>query len=260
MKRLLLSILLSTGTAFAQSPFDGTWVIRADTIPLPQTPEAIAFVNGTFSCAGCIEDIKIKADGRDYKVAVADPAYCDTASVRALDSRTVEIVIKKAGRTMFTETDAVSADTNTLSQIVKDTTESQTVTIETTASRVKPIPAGSHTVSGSWRVIKYARSKNGSTINYRCTPDSFSAATPLGEKFDAKFDGKFYPVEDDPGHTMVAAKLVSPNTVILTSKRNRKVAGILRLSVAGDGKTIHVTSETKDGNVVSTYEMEKQLD
>ena len=42
---------------------------------------------------------------------------------------------------------------------------------------------------------------NGSIITYRRTADGFSAETPLGENFDAKFDGNFYLVEDDP-HTL----------------------------------------------------------
>jgi hypothetical protein len=61
----------------------------------------------------------------------------------------------------------------------------------------------------------------------------------LGEKYDAKFDGKFYPVEDDPGHTMTFVKLLNPTGVEITSKRGEKIISVLHLSVMPDGKSIH---------------------
>jgi len=231
--------------------------MNTDAEQIPETWEvSFKVANGMFRCSGCIQDIKLKADGRDHKVK--ESAYCDTASVQVVDARTVEITVKKAGNTMFTETDTVSPDGLGLTQVVKDTTEHETVTIETLSRRVAQGPAGSHSLSGSWRVYKYHRSENGSIIRYKCTADGFSAETPLGEKFDAKFDGKFYPVEDDPGHGMVSVKLLSPNSVEITSKRNGKIAGILHLTVAPDGKSIHVILEHKDSKSSASYEMLKQ--
>jgi hypothetical protein len=103
-----------------------------------------------------------------------------------------------------------------------------------------------------------SRSKNGSTISFRCTADGFSAETPLGEKYDAKFDGKDYLIEDDPAHTMVSVKLLSPNTVEQTNKRDGKVVGVLRLTVAPEGETIHAIYEDKEANTTRSYEMRKQ--
>ena len=100
-------------------------------------------------------------------------------------------------------------------QMVKDTTEAETVTIETQSHRLEGPPAGSHILSGTWKAFKTSRSLNASLIKYTCTKDSFSAETLLGERYTAKFDGQFYPVEDDPGHTMVSAKLLDPRTVEL---------------------------------------------
>jgi hypothetical protein len=175
-----------------------------------------------------------------------------------VDDHTVEIISKKAGKTMFTEVDTVSSDGATLTQLVKDTTEVQAVTIETLSKRVDQGPANSHALSGSWRAYKVSRSKRGSTITYRCTTDGFSAETPLGEKFDAKFDGKDYLVEDDPANSMVSVKLLSPNAVEQTAKRDGKIVGVLRLTVAADGKTIHATYENKEASITTSYEMRKQ--
>jgi hypothetical protein len=159
---------------------------------------------------------------------------------------------------MFTEVDSVSQDGNTLTQMVKDTTEAETVTIETQSRRVEAKPTSSHTISGTWKAFKASRSLNGSLIKYTCTKDSFSAESPLGERYTAKFDGNFYPVEDDPGHTMVSAKLVDARTVELTSKRNGKIVSISRLSVAPDGNSIHATFENVESGGNTAFDFEKQ--
>jgi hypothetical protein len=252
MKMLLAFLLLSPVAGLAQSPFDGTWIIDSNTTQLPQKPTEYLLARGMIQWAGA----EVKADGTDQKVP--ETGYSDTVSVRILDDHTVEIISKKAGKTMFTEVDTVSGDGGTLTQVVKDTTEAQTVTIQTLSRRLKQGPVGSHALSGSWQAYKISRSRNGSIIKYKCTADVFSAETPLGEKFEAKFDGKDYLVEDDPAHTMVSVKLLSPNTIEQTNKRHGRVIGVLLLTVAPDGKTIHATYENKEDNTTTNQEMRKQ--
>jgi hypothetical protein len=252
MKKLLLLLLFSTAS-FAQSPFDGTWLFTA---PLPQEPAVYSLTKGIFHCSGCMANAEVSADGYDHKVA--ETAYWDTLNVQIVDAQTVEIIAKKAGKTMLTEVDAISPDGSTLIHLVKDTTEAETVTIETRNRRIEKGPDGSHAISGSWRAFETNRSRNGSTVKYKCTTDGFSAETPLGERFSAKFDGKDYPVEDDPGHTMVSAKRLGPDTVELTTKRNGEVVAIKRMSVAPGGQSIHVTLQDKGGNTIMTYDVKKQ--
>jgi len=256
VKRLLILVILSTSPLFAQSPFDGTWTINSDTAQLPEKPQVYLLAEGVFRCSTCMPEVEIEANGQDRKVAGSN--YFDTESVRIVDAHTVEFVSKKEGKTMFTEIDTISADGTSLTQTVTDTTESQPVTIEILSRRVANAAAGAHVLSGSWRAYKVHRSKNGSTIKYRCTKELFSAETPLGERFEAKFDGKDYPVEDDPGHTTVSAKLINARSVELTSKRNGKIVGVLHMTVIPSGGTIHVVFEDKDGDSTSTYQMEKQ--
>lgn len=256
MKRLIILLFLTPVASFSQSPFDGAWVINKDTAPLPQKPAVYLLAKGMFRCSGCIVNMEIEADGYDHKVAAAD--YWDTVNVQMVDVHTVEIIVKKAGKTMFTEVDAISPDGRTLTQLVKDTTEAETVTIETRNRRIDNGPVGSHAISGSWRAYKTNRSSNGSIIKYKCTADGFSGETPLGERFDAKFDGNDYPVEDDPGHTMVSAKLLNPNTVELTHKRKGKIVSISHMSVVPGGKSIHVVFENTDANTTTTFDFQKQ--
>ena len=254
MKTILALLLLSPMASLAQSPFDGTWIIDTSTNQPPQKLTLYSLAKGQFR--GPAWATSIKADGNDQQVPAN--GYWDTISVRIVDDHTVEIVYKKAGKVMFNEVNTVSPDGNTLTQVVKDTTEAEAVTIETHSKRVGQQLADSHAISGSWQVVKVKRSENSSIISYKCTADGFSAETPLGEKFDAKFDGKFYPVEDDPGHTMVSLRLINANTVEQTGKRDGKIISVMTLTVAPDGKSIHVVRENKEDNTTGSFEMRKK--
>lgn len=255
MLRLLFTLLFFGGVSAGQSPFDGSWVNKVGE-RLPEGLLSYSLSDGTFRCSCAIGNIEIKPDGIDHKTR--DTAYWDTLNVQAADAHIVVLIAKKVGRTMFTEIDSVSQDGNTLTQMVKDTTEAETVTIETQSHRVEAGPVSSHMISGKWKAFKAGRSLNGLLIKYTCTKDSFSAETPLGERYTAKFDGKFYPVEDDPAHTMVSAKLLDARIVELTSKRNGKIVSISRLSVDRDGNSIHAIFENRETGVKTTYDFEKQ--
>lgn len=256
MKTLFILLLLTPVVSFSQSPFDGTWVLNQDTAQLPEKPAQYLLNKGMFRCSGCIVNMEIEADGYDHKVPAAD--YWDTVNVQIVDAYTVEIIAKKAGKTMLTEVDAISSDGSMLTQMVKDTTEADTVTIETLNRRMDNGTPGSHPISGSWRAYKINRSSNGSVIKYKCTAGGFTGETPLGERFDAKFDGNYYPVVDDPGHTMVSAKLLNPNTVELTHKRKEKIVSISHMSVVPGGESIHVVFENKEANTTTTFDFQKQ--
>ena len=167
MNKLLALFFLSAGTTPAQSPFDGTWIINWDTIQLPAKVSEYRLTAGMIHCVGCTANVSITTDGHDQKIPAG--SYWDTASARIIDPRSVEITIKKAGKTLFTEIDTVSPDGRTLTQSVKDTTEAEAVTIDTLNRRVSNGPAGSHTISGTWRAYKENRSKNGSIINSKGT-------------------------------------------------------------------------------------------
>jgi len=82
--------------------------------------------------------------------------------------------------------------------------------------------------------------------------------TPLGEKLEAKFDGKLYEMQDDPGHTMVSVKLINPYTVEQTNVRDGKIVFIVTLEVTPDGKTIRATSKSKGDGSVKTWTLHKQ--
>jgi hypothetical protein len=57
---------------------------------------------------------------------------------------------------------------------------------------------------------------------------------------------------------MVSVKLLSPSTVEQIHKRGGKIVGVLRLTVAPDGKTIQATYENKEASTTTVSEMRKQ--
>src|SRR5258708_19207885 len=195
MLRLVLALLLLGGVSGGQRPCGG-WGGNQMGERVPEGPVSYSLTEKTFRCSCALGGIEIKPDGYDHKTP--ETAYWDTLNVQAVDAHTVLLIAKKGGRTMFTEVDSVSQDGKTLTQMVKDTTEAETVTIETQSHRLEGGRAGSHTTSGIWKAFKAIRSLNGSLIKYTCTEDSFSTETPLGDPYPPKFHGQFSPLKLQP--------------------------------------------------------------
>jgi len=258
MKKLLLILLFAPCMLFAQTPFDGTWMAKVDTAQLPKKPEVYFLDKDTYRCSTCIPKIEVKADGSDQKVT--GHTYYDTVSARIVDDNTAEITNKKDGKTVYTETDAVSSDGNMLSTKFSDQTggNKEPVTGEIVYKRVGKRPAGAHAISGSWRGEKVTSvSNNGLTVTYQGTENGLKMTAPTGQSYDAKFDGKDYPIDGDPGHTMVSLKRIG-DSVEETDKRDGKVIGVSRMTVSADGKTIDVVFNDKRQGTTMTYKMEKQ--
>lgn len=257
MKQLLALLLLSPALLFAQSPFDGTWIARLDTAQFPKKPDTYLLEKDMYECSTCAPKYRVKADGTDQKVT--GHPYYDTVAVKVVDDHTVEITEKKDGKTMGTDTDTVSSDGNTLSSKFADLTEDKPVTGEISSTRVSKGPAGSHAVSGSWRTEKVnSVSDNGLTVRYEGTSNGLKMSDLNGVSFDAKFDGKDYPVQGDPGHTMVSLRRVGDNAIEETDKRDGKVVGVAKMTVSPDGKWITVEFTNKQRGTTTTYKMEKQ--
>src|SRR5215467_4032373 len=256
MKKAFLLLLFLALPARAQSPFDGTWRIDQASLDVPQAPAKFLLVKGAFECRGCLGDVSVKADGRSHKIP--DSAYWNAATVRIINRRSVRITTDKDGKIFHTETDTLSPDGNDLTQFVKDTTEAEAVTTTVQFHRIEKAPPGAHPISGSWRAYKVEKSPNSLIISYKCTKEGSSAETPLGEKYQAKFDGEFVPVEDDPGQTMVAVKRIDERTVETTIKRGSEIAGGSRLTVSEDGQTLYFLHQDASGKQTGSLVMHRQ--
>jgi len=258
MKKLLALLLFAPSLLFAQTPFDGTWVAKVDTAQLPKKPEVYFLSKDTYRCSSCIPPIEVKADGADQKVT--GHTYYDTVAAKIVDDNTAEITNKKDGQTVYTETDTISADGKTLTAKFSDQTggNKEPVTGEVIYKRVGKQPAGAHALSGSWRTEKIENiSNNGLAVTYQGTENGLKMSAPTGQSYDAKFDGKDYPVEGDPGHTMVSLKRIG-DSIEETDKRDGKVIGVVRMTISADGKTMNVVYDDKRQGTTMTYKMEKQ--
>jgi len=81
---------------------------------------------------------------------------------------------------------------------------------------------------------------------------------PNGASYDAKFDGKDYPMQGDIGHTMVSLKRIGDDTIEETDKQDGKVVGVSRMTVSKDGKSMKVEYDNKQRGTTTTFMMEKQ--
>lgn len=258
MKCLFFLFLLLPTTLLALTPFDGTWVAKPDSVRFPKKPEVYLLQGGTYECTSCIPEIKVKADGKDYPVPGSP--YFSTVAVQKMDD-SIRITEKQSDRTVYSEIDTVSADGNRLTQQITDSAapNGPPVTAEEIYTRVKPGPAGSNPVSGSWQAKRVTNiSENGMTITYHSAPDGLQASNPAGEGYIAKFDGKEYPIHGDPAHNTVSLKRINARTIVETDKQEGAVHYRLRMAVSPDGKSMHVTETDKERGTRITYTLEKK--
>jgi hypothetical protein len=258
MKNLLLGLtLLASGVLFAQTPFDGTWMTKLDTAKLPTKPDKYSLHNNMYECLTCIPKVSVKADGTDQKVT--GHPYYDSMAVKVVSASEVEIIQKKDGKVMYSDTETVSSDGNTLNDKFTDTSGTQPVTGEATSKRVAAGPAGAHAVSGSWRTEKLSNmSSNGLTVTYQGTENGLKMSDQNGNSYDAKFDGKDYPIQGDQGHTMVSLMRIGNDTIEETDKRDGKIVGVFHITVSKDGKSMQAEYTDKERGTKMSFTMEKQ--
>jgi len=261
MKRFLfpLLMLLLPGFAAAQSPFDGTWVVKPEATQLPRSPEVYALYNGIYECGSCVPKIKANADGKDYPVAGSP--YFSAIAIRVVDDHAIELIEKQKEKVVYKELDKVSADGGTLQQDITDLAapNGQEVVAQVTFKRVGMGPAGSNAVAGSWLAQKIRfLSENGITVTYHGTAQRLEASNPGGEGYAAKFDGKEYPVNGDPAHSTVSLKKINANTIVETDRQDGKVHYMLRMTVSRDGKMMKVIERDEERGTKTTYVLEKK--
>jgi hypothetical protein len=217
-------------------------------------PLVLLLAGGEYTCSSCTPPYTVKADGAEHKVT--GQAYFDTANVKVTGPNSAEIVLKKGSKEMVRFSDTVSADGKTLTSKVTNNYGAQTETDELMAKRMAAAPANSHPLSGAWLEQAHVGG-NLSTVQYRMTADGLQMRGN-GQSYDAKFDGKEYPIVGDPGKTTVSLKKIDDATVEETDHRQGKVVDEIRLVLAKDGNTITVIEKNSALGQTITYTLEKQ--
>jgi hypothetical protein len=256
MRILIAAALLLPAAALASSAFDGTWKGRVESLKVTGKPDVFAVVDGTYTCSSCSPAIKVKADGTDQKVTGHD--YYDSIAVKVVDANTIEITEKRAGKVVDTFTRTASKDGSTLNSKFTDYNGEQPATGSFTSKRMASGPAGAHAISGSWQQNSLSNANDAVTVvSYEMSPDHFSMHAN-GQSYTAKFDGKEYPIEGDPGHTVVTLKKIDDYTVMETDRRAGKVTDEIRLAAAKDGKTIELTDKDPIHDQTTKITLDKQ--
>lgn len=251
--------LLMPTLTMAQSVFDGTWKGDLGSVKFPQKPDEYLLKDGVYHCKTCAPPIQVKADGQDQKVA--GHPYFDAMNIKVVDDRTIEEVDKKNGKTVATSKTWVSPDGNTLMFEFTDSsaTNADPVTGKGSETRVSKGPAGSHAISGSWRMAKIeSMSENGLTVSYKVTGDSLTMSTLNGQGYTAKLDGTEAPYKGDPGTTSVCVKKINDHELEETDKRDGKVISVARVTVSTDGKTMNIAVDDKLHGTHSEFTATKQ--
>jgi len=251
--RLLFPTLLLPAAALAGTGFDGTWKTNMESLKTTGKPLVLLLAGGEYTCSSCNPPYTVKADGADHKVT--GQAYFDTAKVRVTGPNSAEIVLKQGSKEIVRFSDTVSAD-GTLASKVTNHMGTKTVTDELTAKRVGAAPADSHPLSGSWLEQEHVAGDL-RPVQYRMTAKGFQMRWN-GQSYDAKFDGKEYPVVGDPGKTTVSLKKIDDATVEEDDHRQGNVVDEIRLALAKDGNTITVIDRDIARGQTITYTLEKQ--
>ena len=252
-------LALSPMLALAQSPFDGTWKINVGTAQMPKKPDVYLLQDGIYHCKTCVPPVDVKADGQDHKVA--GHPYYDSVNFKVVDDRTIEETDKRNGKIVATSKTTVSTDGNTAKYEFSDSsaTSGAPVTGKGESVRVAKGPAGSHAVSGSWRMSKMdSMSDNGLLFTYKVDGNVLSMTTPTGQSYSAKLDGTEAPYKGDPGTTSVSIKSLGKNAIEETDKRDGKVLAVSHTSVSANGKTMTIAISDKVHGTTMQLTADKQ--
>ncbi len=258
MRKFVLSVLaLLPAAAFASSVFDGTWSARIDSLKVAGKPDVYVLVNGTYSCPSCDPPLaNVPADGAWHKVT--GHAYYDEIMVRVVDPKSVEFSRRLGGKLSSVDTVQISADGNSFTGKFTSYQGATPSTGEYTEKRIAAGAAGAHALSGSWLQDQLTAANDAvRKVAYAMTADQFSMEAN-GQSYAAKFDGKQYPVNGDPGQTKVTLKKIDERTVQETDYRQGKIVDEVRLTVAQDGKTILATDKDVAHGQTSTIILDKQ--
>ena len=263
MKKLFfflgLAVLLMPMLVMAQSALDGTWKVDMNKVDFPKEPDVFLLQNGMYECKTCVPPYKIKADGSDQ--AITGHPYYDSVAIKVVNDHEIEETDKKGGKVVATSTTSVSSDGNTMTFAFSDSsnTNGAPVTGKGEATRVGKAPAGSNAISGSWRTTKMeSLSDNAITWTYKVSADELTMTNPTGQSYTAKLNGADAPMKGDPGVSSVSVKMIGKDTLEETDKRDGKVIGVMKLTVAADGKTAKATYDDKLQKRTMEYMATKQ--
>jgi len=245
--------------ARAASPFDGTWIWDASATELPAKPDVYQLGGGRFRCVSCPHPYEVAADGKAHPVA--GQGSFDAAGVILDSAERVRLMTTKNGKPALQITYALAPGGNELSSEIADLSSGTAVTSRIISTRVAKGAADEHALSGSWRQTRIeAASESATTVRLKVTEISVAFSDPSGFSYDARFDGKDYPVSGVPAGRTASVRRISDRSFEETQKQDGKVASIITLTVAPDGKTATYVFQDLVEGVTTKGTLNKQPD
>jgi hypothetical protein len=256
MKRMLVLLAMMPVLALAKSPFDGTWKLKLDSVKYSGKPQEVELVGGKYTCKSCVPTFTIPADGKPQPTP--GRVSSDHMAVKVASPTTVEYTRTLQGKVVGKGSDTVSADGNLMTSSFVDYSGEKPVDGKYTMKRVGPGVPGGHAISGSWMAEQAVdQSDVGSTIVLEST-DNGMKSTWNGQVMDAKFDGKEYPIQNDPYHTVVTLKKVSDREFVEQDINLGKVQTITTYTVSADGKSLTMVMDDPLRGTKTSMVAEKQ--
>jgi hypothetical protein len=250
MKPGVAGLLFLAAPALAESPFDGTWKARVDSMQLQSKPDSFSLRNGIYDCRTCIPAFSVPADGKYHKVAGKD--YWNEVAVTVVDDHSIGMSFRKAGKVISTNAATVSADGMAMTTTAHNTNNGGNVPVDSkgSATRVgQPMP-GAHLYSGQWQFAPASSVSDAAmTVSLKVDGNHLHQATGLGETLDATIGGAYALNQGDPGKTMTKVERIGPRSLKMTDMRGGKVTSVTTYTVSDDGTTlIGKFSDTQDGS------------
>ena len=247
--------LFLASTLLTQSRFEGTWEMKMDTARFSGGAEAYLLDQGIYHCLTCVPRVDVEMNGADQNVS-GHPSF-DSIAVRVKSANAVEFIMKKRGRPTFSCTETVSPSGNIMTEDFSDRPTSQPFTGKAVFVRRTRGTPGSHLLSGSWEMRTLTNlDGKGPTTSFQATKEGMKVTTG-GSYFEAKFDGKDYPMQEDAGHSAVSLRMLRDGTIEEMDKQNGKIVRITRMTVSRDGQSMRVKSIDKQLGRISTYTSKK---
>jgi hypothetical protein len=254
MRKLLALLFFLHSWMFAQSRFDGTWEMKMDTLQFTSPPEDYLVADGMYHCKSCIPKVDVKTDGVEYKVA---GHLYDTLAVRILNEHTIKFTMKKAGKPYFECVEIVSPDGHRMTEDFTNTAEAETVTGKAGFTRVGNDPAGSHALSGQWRMDTVKNATRAGTLQIFQSAAGVMKISDGSASYEVRLNGADYPQSGDV-HSTRSMRLINECTLEETDKTNGKVSGGARWTISKDGRSMRVQVSTTARGQTMTYTAVKQ--
>jgi len=160
-KTLATGLVLVQAVALVSSAFAGAVKTHLESMKASGKPEVFAIDHGEYVCSSCEPPVKLRVNVGAQKVA--GHSEYDQMVVAIRSPTSIEIVEELNGKHQAYYGYKVSADGKTLTVTYSDWSTGKEEKGGYTATRVAPGPAGSHAVSGSWKVVQTQDESSGTS-------------------------------------------------------------------------------------------------